>query len=65
LEKYLKPLENGEKQIILRCNKIGKELGWPEEAIKHFLLSQLQKNVNFGIELEDIGRDKIRIIRKV
>jgi hypothetical protein len=65
LEKYLKPLENGEKEIILRCNNIGKELAWPEEATKHFLLSQLQKNVNFGIEIEDIGRDKIRIIRKV
>ena len=64
LEKYLKPLLNGEKEIILPCSDIDIELIWPEGATKSFLLSRPLKNVEFGIEIEDIGGDKIRIIRK-
>jgi hypothetical protein len=64
LESYLKPLLNGEKEIIFSCGDIDKELIWPEGATKSLLVSRPLKNVNFGIEIDDIGGDKIRIIRK-
>jgi hypothetical protein len=64
LESYLKPLLNGEKEITLMCGDIDRELTWPKGATRTLLLSRPLKNVNFGIEIEDIGRDKIRIIRK-
>jgi len=64
LGKHLKPLLNGEEQITLCCDSIDRELGWPQGATKSFLLSRPLNNVNFAIEIEDIGGDKIRILRK-
>ena len=65
LEPHLNKLSTGEKEITLCCNDIDRDLAWPKGATKSFLLSLVPlKNVNFGIELEDIGGDKIRIIQK-
>ena len=64
LERHLKPLETGEKEILLSCNNIDRELGWPKGLAKMLLLNMPLRNINFEIELKDMGSDKIRIICK-
>jgi hypothetical protein len=63
-EQHLKPLETSEKEVLISCNDIDGELGWPKGAFKSFLLRWPPKNINFGVDIEDLGEDKIRIVRK-
>ena len=64
LEPYFNNLFT-EKEITLSCNDIDSKLGWPEGATKSFLLIRTPlRNINFEIEIKDMGGDKIRIIRK-
>jgi hypothetical protein len=63
-ERYLKPLETSEKEVLLSCNNIDSELGWPKGSAKYFLLNERVSNANFAIEIKDMGGNKLRIIRK-
>ena len=62
-EKLLKPIFNGkETEVLLSCKDIDAKLGWPEGAIKAWLLSRPQSNEDFYTKYE--GGDKIRFIKK-
>jgi len=64
-EKHLKKILTGEeKEAFLSCKDIDRKLSWPEGATKSWILSRPQSSKEFGIEIEDIGKDKIRIILK-
>jgi hypothetical protein len=64
VEQHLKPLMDGVKEILLFCNDIDSELGWPKGAAKYFLLNERLSNANFAIEIKDVDGNELRINRK-
>jgi len=63
-ERYLNKLKDV-KEIIIPCDEIDSELRWPEGAAKLFFLRKPpRRNDGLGIEIEDVGANRIRIILK-
>jgi hypothetical protein len=63
-ERYLKKLSPGEKEILLPCNDIDRELRWPEGATKSFIINNPPGNLKLRFKIKDMGRDKICFILK-
>jgi hypothetical protein len=62
VSRYLKPLDTGEKEVLLPCDSIDRELIWPKGSAKVLLLNTFLRNEYFVVE--DMGKDKVRSIRK-